>query len=141
MGTQATYHPGTGLDQSRRAGLSLSFKVVVGLSIGLVLIAVLAWSFQHWWGAAPTPDYRGTGVVVALLPPPSNLHATRPVIIIYHDPVPGLMKEAMSMPFIAASTKLFGGLRAGDRIAFGLKETPDALLVVSVQRLATRRGE
>ncbi len=110
MGTQATYHLWTGLDQSRRAGLSLSFKVVVGLSIGLVLIAVLAWSFQHWWGAAPTPDYRGTGVVVALLPPPSNLHATRPVIIIYHDPVPGLMKEAMSMPFIAASTKLFGGL-------------------------------
>lgn len=113
-----------------------SHKLAVVLSLGLLIIAALVWAFQPWWGTAPKPDYRGTGVVVALLPPPSNLHATRPVIIIYHDPVPGLMDEAMSMPFIAASTKLFGGLRPGDRIAFGLKDTTDALLVISVKRLA-----
>jgi Cu/Ag efflux protein CusF len=57
------------------------------------------------------------------------------VIIIHHDPLPGLMEEAMAMPFLAASTQLFGNLRPGDRIAFGLKETPDALLVVSLKRL------
>jgi Cu/Ag efflux protein CusF len=45
------------------------------------------------------------------------------------------MDESMSMPFIAASTALFQGLRAGDRIAFGLKDTPDALLVITVERL------
>jgi Cu/Ag efflux protein CusF len=77
---------------------------------------------------------------VALVPPPSNLHATRPVIVIYHDQVPGLMDEAMSMPFIAASTKLFEGLRPGDRIAFGLKNTPDALLVVTIERLTPGSG-
>ena len=82
------------------------------------------------------PDYHGTGVVLAILPPPSNLHATRPVIVIQHDPIPPLMKESMSMPFIAASTDLFQGLKTGDRISFGLKDTPDALLVTEVTRLA-----
>jgi Cu/Ag efflux protein CusF len=85
--------------------------------------------------AATGSDYRGTGVVMAILPPPSHLHATRPVIVIEHDPIAGLMDERMSMPFIAASTALFQGLAPGDRIAFGLKDTPGALLVVVVDRL------
>jgi hypothetical protein len=88
---------------------------------------------------APKPDYRGTGVVLAILPPPSSLHASRPVIVIDHEPIAGLMDEKMSMPFIAASTSLFEGLAAGDRIAFGLKDTPGALLVIVVERLAVRR--
>jgi len=88
---------------------------------------------------APKPDYRGTGVVLAILPPPSNLHATRPVIVIDHDPIEGLMAENMSMPFIAASTGLFQGLTPGDRITFGLKDTPDALLVIVVERLPKKR--
>lgn len=85
------------------------------------------------------PDYRGTGVVLAILPPPSHLHATRPVIVIDHEPIAGLMDEKMSMPFIAASTGLFQGLAPGDRIAFGLKDTPDALLVIVVERLSGKR--
>ena len=82
------------------------------------------------------PDYRGRGVVLAMLPPPSDLHATRPVIVIEHEPIAGLMDEKMAMPFIAASTALFQGLRKGDRIAFGLKDTPDALLMVAIERLS-----
>jgi Cu/Ag efflux protein CusF len=85
------------------------------------------------------PDWRGTGVVLKVLPPPSNLHATRPVIVIHHDPIKGLMREEMSMPFLAVSTRLFDGLRAGDRIGFGLKDTPDALLVISIERLSPGR--
>lgn len=81
------------------------------------------------------PDWRGRGVILKLLPPPSDLHATRPVVVIQHEPIPGLMDEAMAMPFIAASTTLFAGLHAGDHVAFGLKETPDALLVISIRRL------
>jgi Cu/Ag efflux protein CusF len=84
--------------------------------------------------AGPKVDYRGTGVVEAILPPPSDLHATRPVILIHHDPVPDLMNESMSMPFIAASTDLFRGIHVGDRIAFGMQVTPDALLVVTITR-------
>lgn len=87
---------------------------------------------------APKPDWRGTGVIQALLPPPSSLHPTRPVIIIEHDPIAGLMKEKMSMPFIAASTTLFRGFNVGDRISFGLKETPDALLVIVIQPMGAR---
>ena len=49
------------------------------------------------------------------------------------------MAEKMSMPFIAASTGLFQGLSPGDRIAFGLKDTPDALLVIVVERLPKKR--
>ena len=112
-----------------------SVKLALILTLGLLVAGGLIGFFLRSRVATPTPDYLGRGVVVSLLLPPSTLHATRPVIIIHHDPVPGLMEEAMSMPFIAASTKLFEGLRPGDRIAFGLKTTPEALLVVSLERL------
>lgn len=78
------------------------------------------------------PDWRGTGVILKLLPPPSDLHATRPVIVLQHEPIPGLMDEAMTMPFIAASAALFRGHHAGERVRFGLKDTADALLVISI---------
>ncbi len=119
-----------------RAGRLISSRLGgVVLGCGLLAAVGLGWHLQGRWAGPPKPDYLATGVVVALVPPPSNLHATRPVIVIYHDQVPGLMDEAMSMPFIAASTKLFEGVRPGDRIAFGLKLTPEALLVVSIERL------
>jgi Copper binding periplasmic protein CusF len=86
--------------------------------------------------AGEKPDWRGTGIVLKLLPPPSELHATRPVIVLQHDPIPGLMEESMTMPFIAASTALFRDVRAGERVTFGLKEVPDALLVISIERAA-----
>ena len=107
----------------------------VGLALLLVVVCSGAWLAWGQLPARPHVDYRGTGVVQALLPPPSDLHRTRPVIVIFHDPVPGLMPESMSMPFIAASVDLFRGVRTGDRIAFGMQETPDALLVVSIERL------
>jgi Cu/Ag efflux protein CusF len=98
----------------------------------LLLVLIAAPSSAH----AQPPRWRGTGVVVALLPAPSSLHATRPVIVLDHEPIPGLMEERMSMPFIAASAELFRGLRTGDRVAFALAETPDALLVVRLERLS-----
>jgi Cu/Ag efflux protein CusF len=105
---------------------------VVGLVVWLVLLQGAA-------ATTSTQDYQGTGVIVSLHPPPSELHKTRPVVVIHHDPVVGLMDETMSMPFIAASAKLLKGLTPGDRVAFGLKVTPDALLVISLQRLETAR--
>jgi hypothetical protein len=125
-----------------RAGRLTSSRLGgVVLGCGLLAAVGLGWHLQGWWSGPPKPDYRATGLVVALVPPPSNLHATRPVIVIFHDQVPGLMDEAMSMPFIAASTKLFEGVRPGDRIAFGLKITPEALLVVSIERLGAASGK
>lgn len=107
-----------------------------GLALVATLLLVAGAGAQPARDAAARPDYRGTGVVMAVLPPPSDLHATRPVIVIEHEPIAGLMDERMSMPFIAASTELFHGIGPGDRIAFGLKDTPGALLVISVERLA-----
>ena len=88
---------------------------------------------------AAKPDWRGTGVILKLLPPPSDLHATRPVIVLQHDPIPGLMAESMTMPFLAESTTLFRGHHAGERVTFGLKEVPDALLVISIEKAPPAR--
>jgi Cu/Ag efflux protein CusF len=79
-------------------------------------------------------------VIVSLHPAPSTLHATRPVVVLDHEPIVGLMDEKMSMPFIAASAQLFKGLKPGDRVEFGLKSTPDALLVISMKRLPPARS-
>jgi Cu/Ag efflux protein CusF len=107
----------------------------IALALSVIALTSLSAAAQATRPGADKPDWRGTGVVLKLLPPPSDLHATRPVIVIHHEPIAGLMKEEMTMPFLAASTALFKGLRTGDHIAFGLKETPDALLVISIERL------
>jgi Cu/Ag efflux protein CusF len=109
------------------------------LAVAVSTFAAAVAAGQPARAPAVAPDYRGTGVVLAILPPPSDLHATRPVIVIDHEPIAGLIDEKMSMPFIAASTGLFQGLRPGDRVAFGLKDTADALLVVVVDRLGPPR--
>lgn len=85
--------------------------------------------------AAQTARWSGVGTVMALLPAPSPFHATRPVIVLDHEPIPGLMDQRMSMPFIASSAALFSDLKIGERVAFELLDTPGALLVVRVDRL------
>jgi Cu/Ag efflux protein CusF len=107
-----------------------------GRRVVTLILAVAALAAAARLAAAA--DYRGTGVVVALMPAPSSLHATRPVIIIHHDPLPPLMPEEMDMPFLAASPALLANLRPGDRISFALKDTPDALLVVAIERAVRR---
>jgi hypothetical protein len=100
------------------------------LPAALLLIALSAEAQSP--GSTSKPDYQGTAVIVGLHPPPSALHPTRPVVVLYHEPVVGLMDEKMEMPFIAASTELFKGLKPGDHVEFGLKNTPDALLVIDL---------
>jgi len=46
---------------------------------------------------AAKPDWRGTGVILKLLPPPSDLHATRPVIVLQHDPINARGQERQAM--------------------------------------------
>jgi hypothetical protein len=100
-----------------------------------LLASVAGESLQGAPESTSTPDYQGTAVIVGLHPPPSALHATRPVVVLRHDPIVGLMDESMEHPFIAASADLFAGLKPGDRVAFGLKSTEDALLVIVLRRL------
>ena len=104
--------------------------------MALLLIALAAGhaGAQPGRPAAGKPDWHGTGVILKLLPPPSDLHATRPVVVLQHDPIPGLMEESMAMPFIAASTALFRNHYAGEHVTFGLRDTPGALLVISIEK-------
>jgi Cu/Ag efflux protein CusF len=110
-------------------------SVIGAILVTLVVVSPPSLAAPLLAQALPHADYTGTAVVVALLPPPSDLHAVRPVVILHHEPIPGLMEEAMTMPFLADSTVLFRGLRPGDPVAFGLKDTPGALLVVFLRRL------
>jgi hypothetical protein len=117
--------------------VSLTRRCVVGIVVCLAVSGGAA--VEGFQEPTSRPDYQGTGVIVGLHPPPSALHPTRPVVVLSHDPIVGLMDERMSMPFIAASTSLFDGLKPGDRVEFGLKSTEDALLVISLHRLAPDR--
>jgi hypothetical protein len=101
-------------------------------ALGLLVLAVTPAARAQ---PAPPARWRGTGVVLALLPPPSSLHATRPVVLLEHEAIPGLMDERMSMPFIAASADLLRGVAVGDHVRFVLQETSDALLVISLERV------
>jgi Cu/Ag efflux protein CusF len=99
----------------------------------VIAVALVAAAAAPADAQAPA-EFRGTGVVVALVPARSSLHATRPVVILQHDPIPGLMDDEMSMPFIASSPDLFRDLKPGDRVTFVLRDTPGALLVVALRR-------
>lgn len=114
-------------------------KTFVFLSLLVSTLAGLPWAAAGDDRTPAPPEFRGTGVIVALLPPPSSLHASRPVIVIHHDPLVPLMPERMEMPFLAASTALFADFRVGDRIVFTLRDTPDALLVVGIERVRPGR--
>jgi Cu/Ag efflux protein CusF len=103
-------------------------------SVAAALVMALAVAADAQPAAPSRVDWRGTGTVVAMLKPPSDLHATRPVVVLKHDPIAGLMEQSMYMPFIAASATLFDNLHPGDRVTFSLQETPDALLVIAIDR-------
>lgn len=111
-------------------------RILGGVGRLLAVLTALALAASPAAAQAPAPvEYRGTGIVLALMPAPSSLDATRPVIVLQHQPIAGLMDEAMSMPFIAASAGLFRDVKPGDRVAFVLRDVPGALLVVSIERL------
>lgn len=62
------------------------------------------------------------------------------MILVRHDAVPGLMDEMSSMAFFAESKELLdrAALKPGDRVRFTIKQLPDKLLVVRLQKLNER---
>jgi Cu/Ag efflux protein CusF len=101
-------------------------RIVAAVALALSVATSAGAQQTHWSGVA---------TIMAMLPPPSPLDATRPVVVLDHEPISGLMDERMSMPFIVSSPALFGDLKIGDRVAFELRDTPGALLVVRLDRL------
>ncbi len=54
-------------------------------------------------------------------------------VVIRHETIPGLM-EGHSMDFFLESKTLLDGVKPGDRVRFLLKSTPNALLVVRLEK-------
>src|SRR5260370_28368023 len=93
-----------------------SAALVAGLLVPLLSAAPAA----SQSASSPKADWRGPGTVVAVLPPPSSLHATRPVIIIHHAPIHRLTEAALDMPFIAPPPRPSAGLPPGPPIPLRL---------------------
>ena len=72
--------------------------------------------------------YRVTGVLEA--------RWGETMILVRHDAVPGLMDEMTSMSFMVESRELLdrAGVAPGDRIRFTVRQMPDRLLVVEIQK-------
>ena len=58
------------------------------------------------------------------------------MILVRHDAVPGLMDEMSSMAFVAESKELLdrAALHRGDRVRFTIRQLPDKLVVVGIQK-------
>jgi Cu/Ag efflux protein CusF len=59
------------------------------------------------------------------------------LILVRHEAVPGLMEEMSSMAFFVESKDLLdrADLRPGDRVRFTIRQVPDRLLVVEIQKI------
>lgn len=99
----------------------------------LYVVLVVAFAAGVWGSyraVFPARDlYRVTGVFE------SRVGDT--MILVRHDKVPGLMDEMKSMMFMVESRQLLdqAQLRTGDRVRFTLRQTPDKLLLVEIQRI------
>jgi hypothetical protein len=73
--------------------------------------------------------YRVTGVFES--------RASETMILVKHDAVPGLMEEMASMAFFVESRELLdrADLKPGDRVRFTIRQAPERLLVVEIQKV------
>lgn len=109
----------------RRAG---SWKVWVLFLFLLVGLGVGIWGTLR----AVMPEkgvYRVTGVY--------KDRWGETMILVRHEPVPGLMETMEFMSFFVESKELLDGakLNKGDRIRFTIKQVPDKLLIVKIEKL------
>ena len=59
------------------------------------------------------------------------------MILVQHEPVPGLMETMEFMSFFVESKELLDNakLSKGDRVRFVIKQVPDKLLIVKLEKL------
>jgi len=74
--------------------------------------------------AATAEVAQGSGVV-------NKVDAAAGIVNIAHEPIPALKWPAMVMDFKVTDKKLLGGLKAGQKINFGMVKDPKAGLVIS----------
>jgi len=99
----------------------------------LVCVLLAAFGLALWGSyRAAFPGkglYRVSGVFQA--------RAGETMFLVKHDPVPGLMDEMSSMALFADSADLLdrARLEAGDHVRLTIRQTPDRLLVVEIQKI------
>jgi hypothetical protein len=110
--------------------------LLLGAGLGVLAVGAAAWFLWLRPDDLRGPGvYHGSGVVLAVLPAPSPLDATRPVVVLRHEPIKDLMDEGMTHPFLVRSGRLLQGISPGTHVRFTLKDTPGALLVVRMERI------
>jgi hypothetical protein len=59
------------------------------------------------------------------------------LIMVRHEPIPGLMDEMNSMTLLVESKELLdrASLRRGDHVRFTIRHLPDKLLVVEIKKI------
>lgn len=109
----------------------------------LVLLAGLAVGI---WGTframAPKP---GTGLEAGVMLEPGTYRVNgvfkerwgETMILVQHGPVPGVMDTMDFMSFFVESKELLDNakLEKGDRVRFVIKQIPDKLLIVKIEKL------
>lgn len=96
----------------------------------LLLAAFAAGIWGSYRGAFPGPGlYRVTGRFEA--------RWGETMMLVRHDAIPGLMDEMASMALLTESKEVLdrAALRPGERVRLTIRQTPDALLVVEIQKL------
>lgn len=97
---------------------ALFLLLLVGLAAGI-------------WGTFRTEPgtYRATGVF--------KERWGQTMILVQHDPVPGLMETMEFMSFFVESKEMLdrADLKPGDRVRFVIKQVPDKLLVVKIEKV------
>jgi hypothetical protein len=103
---------------------------VAPVVVCLLIAGFAAGIWGSYRAAFPAKDlYRVTGVF--------QRRASDTLFLVQHDPVPGLMEEMSSMACFAESPRLLdrAQLAPGDRIRLTVRQTPDRLVAVEIQKV------
>jgi hypothetical protein len=104
--------------------------VVPLLFFVLLMVGFAAGIWGTWRAIYPGPGlHRVTGVFEA--------RAGDTLMIVNHDPAPGLMDEMVNMAFFAETKEMLdaAGLQPGDRVRLTVRQLPDRYLVVEVRKI------
>lgn len=96
----------------------------------MLLVAFAAGIWGNYRAAFPGRGlYRVTGVFEA--------RWGETMMLVRHEAIPGLMDEMAAMSLVTESRALLdqAALERGDRVRLTIRQTPEALLVVEIQKL------
>jgi hypothetical protein len=127
-GASRANRPAWAADASWSRSVRRAFAVPSLCAVSLAAFAAGLWgSYRDVFPARGL--YRVTGIFEA--------RGGESLIMLRHDAIPGLMDEMSSMALLAESKELLdrAALRRGDHVRFTIRQLPDKLLVVEIQKI------